>query len=76
MEQINSIALFLKFLVVVALLTLLLPSMRNALIEVLNQFGNIFRGGPPTPMRPSPADDSALLGKRRSKKKDLEVPRS
>jgi hypothetical protein len=67
MEQINSIALFLNFLVVLALLTLLLPSMRNALIEVLNEFGNNFRGGPPTPMHPSPADDALLLRNRRSK---------
>jgi hypothetical protein len=47
MEVINSIALFLKLLAVLGLLTLLLPSMRNALIEVLNGFVNNFRGGPP-----------------------------
>jgi hypothetical protein len=57
----------LKLVGVFALLTLLLPSMRNALIEALNEFGNNFRGGPPTPMHPSPADDAALLRKRRSK---------
>jgi hypothetical protein len=58
----------LKLVTVFALLTLLLPSMRNALIEVLNEFGNNFRGGPPTSMHPSPADDGALLRKRRSKR--------
>jgi hypothetical protein len=48
--------LFLKFLVVLGVLTLLLPSMRNALVETLNEFGNNFRGGPHTPVHPSPAD--------------------
>jgi hypothetical protein len=67
MEQANSMALFLKLLVVLGLLTLLLPSMRNALVETLNEFVNNFRGGPPTPMHPSPADDAALLRRRRSK---------
>jgi hypothetical protein len=35
----------------------------DALIEAINNF----RGGPPTPMHPSPADDGALL-RRRSRK--------
>jgi hypothetical protein len=43
----------LKLVTVFALLTLLLPSMRNALIEAPNEFGNNFRGGPPTPMHRS-----------------------
>jgi hypothetical protein len=60
-------ALLLKLVTVFALLTLLLPSMRNALTEALNEFGNNFRGGPPTPMHPSPAIDAALLRKRGSK---------
>jgi hypothetical protein len=68
MEQINYIALLLKFFVVVALLTLLLPSMRNALIEALNEFINHFRGGPPAPMHPSPANDAFLLRNRRGKR--------
>ena len=59
--------LLLKLVTVFALLTLLLPSMRNVLIEALNEFGDNFRGGPPTPMHPSPADDAGLLGKRRGK---------
>ena len=63
----GSTALLLKLVTVFALLTLLLPSMRNALIEALNEFGNNFRGGPPTPMHPSPADDGALLRKRSRK---------
>jgi hypothetical protein len=67
MGRTNSIALLLKFVVVLALLTLLLPSMRDALIETLNEFVNNFRGGPPTPMHPSPADDIVLLRKRRSR---------
>ena len=65
MGKINSIVLLLKFVVVLALLTLLLPSMRDALIKALNEFVNNFRGGPPTPMHPSPADDLVLLRKRR-----------
>lgn len=35
----------------------------DALIEAINNF----RGGPPTAMHPSPADDSALLRKRSRK---------
>jgi hypothetical protein len=56
-----------KLVTVFALLTLLLPSMRNVLIEAFNEYGNNFRGGPPTPMHPSPADNAALLRGRRSK---------
>jgi hypothetical protein len=67
MEEINSVAMLLKLLVVLGLLTLLLPSMRNALIEALNKFGDNFRGGPPSQMHPSPADDAVLLRKRRRK---------
>lgn len=37
----------------------------DALAEGMNDFVNNFRGGPPTPMHPSPADDNALLRKRR-----------
>jgi hypothetical protein len=36
------------------------PSMLNALMEAINNF----RGGPPTPMHPSPSNDAALLRKR------------
>jgi hypothetical protein len=67
MEQTNSIALLLKLAVVLALLTLFHPSMRNAWIKAMNDFATNFRGGPPTPMHPSPADDARLLRKRRSK---------
>jgi hypothetical protein len=59
--------ILLKLATVFALLTLLLPSMRNALIKALNEFADNFRGGPPTSMHPSPADDGALVRKRRSK---------
>jgi hypothetical protein len=35
--------------------------------DLAEELQNIFRGGPPPPMHPSPADDSALLGRRRGK---------
>jgi hypothetical protein len=68
MEQTNS-ALFLKLVFALGLLTLFWPSMFRALIKALNDFGNNFRGGPPSTMHPSPADDAALL-RRRTKKGD------
>ena len=37
----------------------------DALIELINNF----RGGPPTPMHPSPADDGAVLRRRSWKTK-------
>jgi hypothetical protein len=44
-----------------------------ALAIVALWFAGNFRGGRPrTPMHPSPADDSALLWKKRSRKKDLQ----
>jgi hypothetical protein len=61
MEQNNSIALFLILVAVAALL--FRRSMLDALIEAINNF----RGGPPTPMHPSPADDGALLRRRARK---------
>jgi hypothetical protein len=67
MEQTNSATLLLKLVVVLALLTLFQPSMRNAWIRAMNDFANSFRGGPPTPMHPSPAADARLLRKRHSK---------
>jgi hypothetical protein len=57
--------LLLKLLAMFALFTLFLPSMRDALIKAMNDFMNKFRGGHPTPMHPSPADDAVLLRKRR-----------
>ena len=68
MEQTESLILLLKFGVVLALLTLFAPSMREAWINVMYDWINNFRGGPPTPMHPSPAGDAALLLKRRSSK--------
>jgi hypothetical protein len=52
-------------LILVAFLAILFFKrwMLEALIEAINHF----RGGPPTPMHPSPAGDDALL--RRSSKK-------
>jgi hypothetical protein len=67
MEQTESLTLLLKFVAVLALLTLLHPSMRGSWIKAMYDFINNFRGGPPTAMHPSPADDAALLLKRRSK---------
>ena len=61
MEQANSIVLFLILVAVVALL--FRRSVLDALIEAINNF----RGGPPTPMHPSPANDAALLRKRARK---------
>ena len=44
-----------------------------ALVIVALLFAGDFPGGRPrTPMHPSPADDSVLLWKRRTKKKDLQ----
>ena len=36
----------------------------DGLIEIIENFTNNFRGGPPTPMHPLPADDGALLRRR------------
>jgi hypothetical protein len=51
----------LSLILVAAGITLFVrPSMLNALMEAINNF----RGGPPTPMHPSPSNDAALLRKR------------
>jgi hypothetical protein len=55
MGRANSIVLFLILVAVVALL------FRRSIIDVLIEAIDNFRGGPPTPMHPSPADDGALL---------------
>jgi hypothetical protein len=39
--------------------------MLDALIEAIDDIANNFRGGPPTAMHPSPANDAGLLRKRR-----------
>jgi hypothetical protein len=54
-----------EFLIFAAALAML-PRRRemvDALIEAIDNF----RGGPPTPMHPSPANDGALLRRRRRK---------
>ena len=61
MGQTSFIVLLLIIVAVVALF--FRRWMLDALIEEINNF----RGGPPTPMHPSPADDGALL-RRRSRK--------
>jgi hypothetical protein len=67
MEQPEQLILLLKFVVVLALLTLFQPSMRAWIKDMCDLINN-FWGGPPPPMRPSPTDDAALLLKRRSSK--------
>ncbi|MBZ5624491.1 MAG: hypothetical protein LAQ69_38200 [Acidobacteriia bacterium] len=61
MGQPNSSVLFLICVAVAALF--FRRWMLDALIEAINNF----RGGPPTPMHPSPANDGALLRRRARK---------
>jgi hypothetical protein len=61
MGQTTSVISFLVLMAVIALF--FRRWMLDALIEAINNF----RGGPPTPMHPSPANDGALL-RRRSRK--------
>jgi hypothetical protein len=63
--QTNFIVSLLFLGAVVALLSG--RGMLGALIEGINELADHFRGGPPTPMHPSPADDGALLRKRSRK---------
>jgi len=67
MEQFSGAMLFSA--IFVALLADMCSQRRtvDALIEALNNF----RGGPPTPMHPSPANDGAFL-RQRSPKSDRE----
>ncbi len=37
----------------------------DSIIEAIERFNDHFRGGGPKPMHPSPANDSALLSRRR-----------
>jgi hypothetical protein len=62
MGQIHGIILLLVLMAVTVIL-FLQRSLREAVIEAINNF----RGGPPTTMHPSPSDDSVLL-RRRSRK--------
>jgi hypothetical protein len=63
MGQIGG-AVLISAILVALLLTLCFQRwLLDAVIEAINNF----RGGPPTPMHPSPADDGALL-RRRSRK--------
>ena len=61
MGQTRSIVWFLILVAVVALF--FRRWMLDALLEAITNF----RGGPPTPMHPSPANDAALLRKRARK---------
>ena len=65
MGQTRLVLLFLTFVAVSALL--FRRWMLDAVIEALNDLADHFRGGPRTPMHPSPANDSALLRKRHKK---------
>jgi hypothetical protein len=65
MRQINVIVSLLFLGGAVALLSR--RWMLDALIDGIHEIADHFRGGPPTPMHPSPADDAALL-RRRSRK--------
>jgi hypothetical protein len=58
----GQIGVFLFAAILVAFLVFLRSQrwLLDAVIEAINNF----RGGPPTAMHPSPADDSALLRKR------------
>jgi hypothetical protein len=66
MGQNNYIALI-SLLIFVALVALFFRRWTvDALIEAINNF----RGGPPTPMHPSPSNDADLLRKRFRKSED------
>jgi HAMP domain-containing protein len=58
-----SVAMFLIFIAVFALFYK--RWMLDALIEAIHNF----RGGPPTPRHPLPADDGFLILRKRSRKK-------
>lgn len=65
MGQINAIVLLLILAAAGALFYR--RWMLDALIDGIHEIADHFRGGPPTPMHPSPADDGPLL-RRRSRK--------
>jgi hypothetical protein len=65
MERTDSLVLLLKLVFVLGLLTLFQRSMREAMIQAMKDLVENFRGGPPSPMHPSPANDGALLQKRK-----------
>jgi hypothetical protein len=56
-------------LVIFSALGVLLFSKHRVIAKVIEAFNKNFpRGGPPTPMHPSPAGDDALLRRRSSKR--------
>jgi hypothetical protein len=61
MGQTGSLVVFLSLIAVVALF------FRRGMIDALIEAISNFRGGPPTAMHPSPADDAALLRRRARK---------
>ncbi len=58
---------WIEALIFLAAAVLLATGFRNEVAEAIRQALENFRGGPPSPMHPSPADDSALLRRRASK---------
>ena len=65
MGQTNFIVSLLMLVGVIALLSR--RWMLDALIDGIHEIVDNFRGGPPTPMHPSPVDDGALLRRRSPK---------
>jgi hypothetical protein len=66
MGQNNYIALILLLISVASVALFFRRCMLDAPIEAIDNF----RGGPRTPMHPSPSNDAALLRKRSRKTKD------
>ena len=66
MEQIEGTVLFTAILVASLVILCFQRRLLDALIEAIDNF----RGGPPTAMHPSPADDGALL-RRKSRRSAL-----
>jgi hypothetical protein len=64
MAQAYGVSVFDLIFVAVCVILLFQRWLLDALIEAIDNF----RGGPPTPMHPSPADDGFLLRARHRKK--------
>ena len=66
MGQIEGIVLFSAILLALLVTLCFQRRLRDALIEAIDNF----RGGPPTAMHPSPANDGALLRRKSRKSED------
>ncbi len=60
--------------IIVALSALTLFFFRRGLLDAFIEGMNNFRGGPPTPRHPLPADDGILLRRRRKSENKLRFP--